>query len=150
LTQFHLQAADGVYEFRLSASPDVIYPHVHAHRDTGKLVRALIKVPAGTILVGAGSEVTWREYASLWQKVVGVPARYKQTSKEEMIAHFPLGIGQNAVEMMLYTDEFGWDGGKPNILRPKDVSDPTSKRNSHMMMKLRITTNCLQSIYRLG
>lgn len=116
-----IKADDGIYEFRLTASPDTLFPHVDAHRDTGKFVRALVKAPAGTILVGAGSEVSWREYAALWQKVVGVPARYKVANEEEILAKFPLGIGRNAVEMMLYTDELGWDGGKSNVLRPKDV-----------------------------
>jgi hypothetical protein len=100
-----------------------VCPHVDVVNDTGKFVRALLKAPGGTVLLGAGSEVTWREYAALWEKIVGKPARFKEITVDEFASLFPTGIGRNAADVLSFTAEFGYDGSLPNVLRPKDVSE---------------------------
>lgn len=117
-----IKCEDGVYEFRSNADPHTIFPRVEAIGDTGKLVLALLDAPAGTTLLGAGTEDTHANMAALWGKILGVPARFKQVSSEECAAAIPYGAGLDVAQGIAYTSEFGWDGGKlGSVLRPEDV-----------------------------
>ena len=59
---------------------------------------------------------------ALWGAINHVPTAYAECSIEEFTKQLPAGIGEECAEAAAYTAEFGWDGGEPGILRPKDVS----------------------------
>lgn len=60
---------DGSYKVSLPLGGDVKFPMVDPNADTGRLTKALVDVPAGKNLVGAGSVVTWNEWCENWSKV---------------------------------------------------------------------------------
>lgn len=101
-------------------------PLVDASKDTGYFVRALVQTAPGKTLLGAGSFISWREYTKLWAKSQGVHCAYQQSTMADIEAAlpegFPPGFALAAGESTAYLDEFGYDGGDPDILRPDEVS----------------------------
>lgn len=101
-------------------------PLVDVNKDIGYFVRALVQTAPGKTLLGAGSFMNWRDYTKLWAKSQGVHCTYRQGTMADMEAAmpggFPPGFAPAASDAMAYLDEFGYDGGDPNIIRPDEVS----------------------------
>ena len=101
-------------------------PLVDASKDTGYFVRALVQTAPGKTLLGAGSFISWREYTKLWAKSQGVQCTYQQGTMAGMEAAMPEGLppgfARAVAEAIAYVDEFAYDGGDPNVIRPDEVS----------------------------
>lgn len=89
---------------------------------SGEFVKALLKVPAGQNLLGAASILSWSEYAALWGKIRGVTCRFERLDRKFLQEAIPGGIGEEFNDMFEYISEFGYDGGDPTVVLPKDVS----------------------------
>ena len=57
-----------------------------------------------------------------WSKIQGVPARYDETKPEDLISMLPRGLGKELIESSAWVAEYGWGGGRADVLMPKDVS----------------------------
>ncbi|KAF2797542.1 NAD(P)-binding protein [Melanomma pulvis-pyrius CBS 109.77] len=116
------QLPDGSFLLRKPHSGDAKIPMIWVERDTGKFVKALIIAPPGKTLLGFGSLIGWEEYMKIWGRVLGVKARFEQISPEEYLADWPENLAREVREGHLFHGEFGWDGGDPEVLHPKDFN----------------------------
>ena len=57
-----------------------------------------------------------------WSQTLGVPSRYEELTVEGMTTALPRGLGKEIAESSIWATEYGWDGGLPDLLMPKDVS----------------------------
>ncbi|KAG6908847.1 hypothetical protein DXG01_003013 [Tephrocybe rancida] len=127
---------DGTYVVSLCAKPDTPLPMIYTRKDTGYLVRALIQVPPGKNLLGFGSLISWSDYMKLWGEILGVPTRYEQVDVDTA-AKFDngeRGMGFEVAQGFAYMGEFGYDGGDPSIVHPKDlgVECPTTSIETYI------------------
>lgn len=76
----------------------------------------------GKILLGYGSLISWNEFAALWGKVHGVTCRFERLDRNVIESAVPGGIGEELADMFEYIGDFGYDGGDPSVVHPKDVS----------------------------
>ncbi len=106
-------------------------PFVDVNKDTGYFVRALVQSAPGKTLLGAGSTMNWRDYAKLWEKSQGVYCTYRQGTMADLEAatsgKLPPSFAPSIAHATAYLDEFGYDGGDPNIIRPDEVSQALSR-----------------------
>ncbi|WYZ38081.1 hypothetical protein EsH8_II_001587 [Colletotrichum jinshuiense] len=132
---------DGTFVLRLPGNPDGPIAQVDARRDTGmqlvstlndccqliievfpgEFTKALLHVPAGQNLLGAASTLSWNEYANLWGRHHGVTCRFERLDRKVIEDAVPGGIGEEFADMFEYIAEFGYDGGDPTIVLPKDL-----------------------------
>lgn len=87
-------------------------------------MKALVQVAPGKHLLGTSGELSWTEYAALWGKVNGVTCRFQRLDRKILEDAIPGGIGEELADMLEYIGEFGYTGGDPSIVYPKDVSTP--------------------------
>ena len=98
-------------------------PFLDTQKDTGALVRALVEAPeAGVDLLGYSRMMTWEEYMKLWCEIVGVKGTFREVSVDEYAKGFPESLARELAEGYAYQIEFGWEGGDPDVVHPKDVS----------------------------
>ena len=114
---------DGVYRWSLPVGGERAIPFVDPVADTGRLTKALVQLPAGTHLVGAGSKMSFDEYAALWGRLNGVEAIFERQDPsilEEAMGSF----GKEIIAMFDYIEEFGYDGSDPEVVYPWDLPSP--------------------------
>ncbi|WQF90307.1 Putative NmrA-like domain, NAD(P)-binding domain superfamily [Colletotrichum destructivum] len=112
---------DGTFVLRIPGDPDGPIAQVDARRDTGEFVKALLHVPAGQNLLGVASSLSWNEFAALWGKHHGVTCRFERLDRKVLEDAIPGGVGEELADMFEYIAEFGYDGGDPTIVLPKDL-----------------------------
>jgi len=91
----------------------------------GNFVKALVDVEPGKNLLGAANVMTWKEWADLWGKTLGVTCKYEQLPSEEYMQAMPGDIGKELTAMWEYFSDFGYDGRDPSVVLPKDVGVPS-------------------------
>lgn len=97
-------------------------PFVVTHKDTGEFVKALVlDLPAGTHLLGASRIMTWPEWTKIWADSLGVQARFEQVSHEDYFRGVPAELKEELSETFLYTEEFGYTGGDPDVVTAEQV-----------------------------
>ena len=99
-------------------------PHFNTERDCGYVVRAALQTPPGKNILGVGSTLSWTEYLKIWCDINKVPFGGFDPiplGVFEKVVPIP-GLGKEMGEMLAFMDEFGYDGGDPAIVHPKDVS----------------------------
>lgn len=105
----------------MPGSGDVPIPLVHP-KDTGNFVRALVfDLPVGTDLLGFGDRLLWADYVKLLSQITGIPTAFEKTTVEEHSQLAPEGYGAEMAEMYGYAQDFGYDGGDPNVIYSSDV-----------------------------
>ncbi|KAG6853270.1 hypothetical protein C0991_005541 [Blastosporella zonata] len=126
--------SDGTYVLSLAANGNTPLPMIDTRKDTGHLVRALLQVLPGKTLLGFGSLISWTEYMRLWGEILGFPgSRYEQINVETA-AKIAGVLGHEVAEGFAYMGEFGYDGGDPSVIHPKDlgVDCPTTSIESYI------------------
>lgn len=114
--------ADGRFVLARSTSPGCEIPHVVAEKDTGSFVKALVvDLPPGKDLLGVSEWITFAGFVEVWGRVLGVEAGYRQISKEEMFEGVPAPMAQEIGDGFDYIEEFGFEGGDPDVLDPRQV-----------------------------
>ena len=116
------QQSDGTYLLTEPVSPRTPIPIVDTCADTGAFVKGLLSVPPGKNLLGYGSLISKEDYMRIWCKHLGVKGVFKQVSTEEWDKQFPESMRKEVAEASAYAEEFGYDGGDPDVVHPKDVS----------------------------
>ena len=117
-----IQQADGSFLLTKPHSGEAKIPMVVTNADTGAFVRALVESPPGINLLGYGSLLGWSEYTELWASILGVKASFKEVPREQYLSNMLPELAQEIGEGYAYHAEFGWDGGDPSVVHPKDVS----------------------------
>ncbi|KAH7117829.1 hypothetical protein B0J11DRAFT_93179 [Dendryphion nanum] len=111
---------DGTYKVSIPLGGDVKFPMVDPNADTGALTKALVEVPAGKNLVGAGSVLTWNEWCENWGKINGVKCTFERMDRK-VIEQILGTSGREIADMFQYTEEFGYDGSDPSVVYPWDL-----------------------------
>ncbi|EKG18554.1 NmrA-like protein [Macrophomina phaseolina MS6] len=106
-------------------------PFIWTRRDTGPLVKKLIEdVQSGARLMGASQVASYREFMAIWAKTLGQKLAgdqgIKQVSNEEFSDATPgdADLKDHLLTCWLFSRDFGYDCGDPEMIYPKDVSSP--------------------------
>jgi hypothetical protein len=113
--------SDGSYTVTIPKEFDNRIPFVVTHRDTGPFVKALVDMPPGKNLLGVSEMVTWEKWVETWGKALGVKANVKRVLLEEYMETYPSILKEEVGQSFLFSAEFGWTGGDPNVLTPDEV-----------------------------
>ena len=118
----NMQQPDGTFLLTEPISPRTPIPVVDTCADTGAFVKGLLSVPPGRNVLGYSSLVSKEEYMRLWCRHLGVKGAFKQVSADEWDKQFPESMRKEVAEASAYAEEFGYHGGDPDVVHPKDVS----------------------------
>lgn len=136
--------SDGYYRFQVSDGREKL-PFIWMSRDTGTLVKKLVEdVPPGARLLGVSKMASYRDYLSIWARVVGKDLAGDQGIKQISPNEWADRVRGNKdhkehmLETWAFAHEFGYDGGDPEMLYPKDVSPPSP--NNFLWQKIQV--NC--------
>ncbi|EHK39351.1 hypothetical protein TRIATDRAFT_48067 [Trichoderma atroviride IMI 206040] len=124
-----LRQPDGMYLTKRPFSADVQMPFVVPGRDTGAFVKALLDVSPGKTLVGVSEMMTFPTWMEIWGRVLGVQAAYQEVPPDEFYKDFPEPLGRELMDTNEYMIEFGYTGGDPEVIYPKEL-DPNIKTTS--------------------
>lgn len=112
---------DGNFLIKQPQDGKDLIPFVVTSKDTGEFVKALVYGPAGKNMLGVSEQLGWEEWARVWGKTLGVQARYEQVSMEEYVEGLPDNLKKEVGESILFSSEFGWTGGDPEVLGPREL-----------------------------
>ncbi|KAE8336591.1 hypothetical protein BDV24DRAFT_141506 [Aspergillus arachidicola] len=113
--------ADGTFVLHVvQGLGDKPIPWVHAQTDTGYLVKALLRAPPGTAILGCSRLIRYEDYWKLWATIKGVRL-VVQVDKEFDTAGAPDWMAKEIYESKLYVSKYGWAGGDPNVKRPEEA-----------------------------
>ncbi|KAH9204935.1 hypothetical protein DL95DRAFT_318500 [Leptodontidium sp. 2 PMI_412] len=124
--------SDGTYVLRMPLDGDAPVPMVEARHDTGEslelsacalghFTKALVQVAPGQNLLGFGSMMSWNEWVVVWSRIHGVKCRFDRLNRKVVENSIPGGIGEELADMFEYISDFGYDGGDPSVVHPKDL-----------------------------
>lgn len=113
---------DGVFVFSTKISRDCKLPFIVAHEDTGPLTKALVDVRPGQHLLAYREWLTFAEFAEIWGRALSVEAEYLPSEPGAKWQGLPDDLRLDIEECADYVDEFGFSGGDPTVIHPKDVS----------------------------
>lgn len=117
-----LRQPDGTYLTKRPFSGDLQMPFVVPDRDTGAFVKALVDVSPGKTLIGVSEMMTFSAWMELWGRVLDVQVAYEEVSPGEFYKGFPEPLGQELMDTNEYMIEFGYTGGNPEVMYPKEVN----------------------------
>lgn len=89
-------------------------------RHPGHFVKALVALPPGKNLMGAGSYLTWNEWLAMWSRHNNVTATFERQDPKELEQYMGTA-GRELADMWQYIDEFGYDGADPSVVYPWDL-----------------------------
>lgn len=105
-------------------------PFVWTRRDTGPLVKKLVEdVPPGTRLLALSQNINYREFMAIWartlEKQLAGDEGIKQVSQQEYrdMIRGDNDTKDHILDSWLFRRDFGYDGGDPETIYPKNVSD---------------------------
>ena len=116
--QIKPQVSNGVYEIAAGFDETIKVPYIVAETDTGPYVQALVtSVPAGKYLLAYREMICLGDVMKIWGRFNGVKATVRRTTFEEDAA-----LDMERAETFAFVNEYGYDGGDPEIVHAKDVS----------------------------
>ncbi|KUJ10769.1 NAD(P)-binding protein [Mollisia scopiformis] len=110
--------ADGSFVTFRPTAASFRMPFVVTEKDTGAFVKALIDLPAGKDLLGVSETMTWPEWMETWGRIHGVKTGFKEVPSDEFFKDLPEPMGKELADAFAYMEEFGYDGGDPEVLTP--------------------------------
>ncbi|KAK4631798.1 NmrA-like family domain-containing protein 1 [Fulvia fulva] len=116
----------GVFVLRRPGNGEKPVPMVNPRTDTGPYVRALLQKEPGVHLCVGTYLGSWKEWLELWGKIKNKPVRYEVVSiehYEETLskAGLPPTFGTEIGEMFQWMNDYGHDGGDPDVTRREDL-----------------------------
>ncbi|KIW09980.1 hypothetical protein PV08_11756 [Exophiala spinifera] len=115
--------AEGVYVLKTRIPPTAKIPLIATDEDTGPLTLALLSVDAGKHLLAFRELTTLAEFVAIWGRVNCVETRYETTAPDEVWIDIP-ELREDIEDAADYIAEFGFDGGDPSVVHPKDLGVP--------------------------
>ena len=95
-------------------------PYIVPETDTGPFVHALVTtVHTGKYLLAYREMICLGDVMKVWERVNGVKASVRRTTFEEDAA-----LDMERAETFAFVNEYGYDGGDPEIVHAQDVSGP--------------------------
>lgn len=93
----------------------------NADNITGPFVKALLELPPGTNLVGAGSLISWGEWCSIWGRINGVECTFER--QDRRVLEGAAGVaGREIADMYQFFEEYGYCGvDEKNVVYPWDL-----------------------------
>jgi hypothetical protein len=91
------------------------------NQETGPFVKALLDLPAGVNLVGAGSLISWGDWCSIWGQLNGVECTYERQDRQafEEVAG---PIGREVADMYQFFEQYGYCGvDQEDVVYPWDL-----------------------------
>lgn len=123
------QLDNGSFEMRFCTDPNKPVPHLDPVADMGTFVYAVYQHKAESVrdYMAEGTSCTWPQWVATWSKVTGVPATYRQISREDMIQACggDHDFGGEIADMFDYSSDPGYDGGM-HLLRAGDLQQVSS------------------------
>jgi NmrA-like family len=113
---------DGSFIIKQPQDGKSLVPFVVTSKDTGEFVKALIQVPPGKNILGVSEQIGWEEWVKIWGATLKVQARYEKVSMEEYLNGLPENLSREVGESVSFCSEFGWTGGDPEILNPREIA----------------------------
>lgn len=90
-------------------------------KDAGEYVKALIKLPIGANLVGAGSRISWDEWCNVWGRVNGVKCTYERQGRQ-VIENAAGPVGREIADMYQFFEKYGYCGvDEKDVVYPWDL-----------------------------
>jgi hypothetical protein len=114
--------SDGSFVIKQPQDGKSLVPFVVTNKDTGEFVKALVQAPPGKNMFGVSEQIGWEEWTKIWGRTLGVQARYERVSMEEYLNGLPENLSREVGESVSFCAEFGWTGGDPEVLNPKEVA----------------------------
>ncbi|KAL9094240.1 MAG: hypothetical protein Q9165_003380 [Trypethelium subeluteriae] len=111
---------DGSFRIDRLVPKEANLPFIDTRRDTGRFVKALTDRPAGISLLAYTAVVSFSQLAEILGRVTGKKVICHQSSLEEISTKFP-NEGEEGSLSDLYAFEYGYHGGDPTCLMPRDV-----------------------------
>ncbi|KAF2240370.1 NAD(P)-binding protein [Trematosphaeria pertusa] len=114
---YFAKQADGSFQTRFATVPNEPTFHLDVNTDTGPFVYAVAQMPPGKTYMACGTICSWTDFSATWSRVTGVPASYKQVTREEMMEAVPdRMLAEETTDMFEYTSELGYAGGAEVLL----------------------------------
>ncbi|GKT51053.1 NmrA-like family domain-containing protein 1 [Colletotrichum spaethianum] len=126
-----LKQDDGSFLISIPAGQSSPIPWIVVDQDTGIFVKALVEQPAGKTVLALSEWATWTGFWTLWSEVLGLKTEFKEVSPSEYVESLPEPARAEFLESMLYSNEFGYTGGDPDVLSLPDLDSqakPTGLR----------------------
>ncbi|PSN71616.1 NAD(P)-binding protein [Corynespora cassiicola Philippines] len=117
------QMSDKSIEMRFPTHRETIVPHLDPRKDTGNFVRALLQLPPNSTVMAASEWCTWPEWLKTWGDVTGVKTNYRECTVEDFDHWMPGGMGKEIGDMYEYSNDPGYDGGDPRVLRTQSLKE---------------------------
>jgi hypothetical protein len=87
----------------------------------GSYVQALVNLPPGINLVGAGSLISWSTWCEIWGRVNGVKCTYERQDREVIERAAGL-VGREIADMYQFFEEYGYCGmDEKEVVYPWDL-----------------------------
>ncbi|KAF2652740.1 NAD(P)-binding protein [Lophiostoma macrostomum CBS 122681] len=122
------KVGEGKYVVGLPVGGDTKIPWVDPGRDTGHFVKALVSLPPGLNLVGAGSYISWNEYCAIWGKHTNVECVFEKQDRKIMEEALGPLIGREIADMFEYVEEFGYDGREKDAVYPWELKNEQGEK----------------------
>lgn len=98
------------------------------------MARALVDLPAGKNVLVCGSFMTLNDFWKLWGEHVGVKCVFEKIDRKFYDENMGM-LGTELADMFQYMEEFGYDGGDPDVLYPWDVEKELGRPIKRMTME---------------
>lgn len=110
-------------QFKGNLVADVKFPFIAAEEDTGPIVKALVKEPAGKNVIGYREWLTLGEVSEAFTKAAGIKSEVVTLPLGEFHLPVPDELKLELSDNAGYWNEFGYEGrDDPTIIHPSDVS----------------------------
>lgn len=87
----------------------------------GPFVKALLELPAGINLVGAGALISWAEWCEIWGRTNNVKCTYERQDRR-VIEDAAGAVGREIADMYQFFEQYGYCGvDEGNVVYPWDL-----------------------------
>ncbi|KAL5335695.1 putative NAD dependent epimerase/dehydratase [Aspergillus crustosus] len=111
---------DGIYRIHGVGSSNIPIPFGDVQSDFGRCFQAVAEASAGINFLALGEMLSWDKYLEIRAQSQKVPAGGYE---EHTIALFeellPGGLGRDFGENVLFAQQFGYEGGSGDVVRPE-------------------------------
>ena len=99
-------------------------PFIAAEEDTGPITKALVDEPTGgKVVLGLREWIDFTHFLSIFSRVTGYKAELAGSDSTYVKDLIPVPeLKLEVSDNLKYWDEFGYAGGDPSVIHPKDVS----------------------------
>ncbi|KAK6222482.1 nad -binding protein [Colletotrichum tabaci] len=117
---------DGSVHFNSTLKPSQKLPFVAPEEDTGPIVKGLVEGEPGKHVIGYREFISQEELVDIFARVTGLESKLVTVPEYEFFAKMPPNLRVPLGESMAFIDEFGYTGGDPSVVSPKDIQPSPS------------------------